>query len=142
MSNMLDRIRCQMAIERIKSQQQYRNLRIDDESPGIEDELEYAIDKNNTSDDINDVLLGGTEDNARGRNYVSYKSVKHVRRDHERRLPLSVLRLRTGEFVCVIQKTTIMQILPAIQGDIAGVDEQTPAAISFVGHSLTGLSRC
>jgi hypothetical protein len=35
MSNMLDRILCQMAIERIKSQQQYRNLRIDDESPGI-----------------------------------------------------------------------------------------------------------
>ena len=132
MSNMLDRMLRQMAIELIKSQQRYGNL--DDVSPRIEDELEYAIEENNTSDDIDDVLLGGAEDSARGRNYVSYKSVEHVRRDHERRLPLSVLRLRTGEFVCVIQKTTIMIILPAIQGDIA--------AIFVVGHSLKGLSGC
>jgi hypothetical protein len=132
MSNMLDRMLRQMAIERIKSQQQYGNLMIDDVSPRIEDEHEYAIDENNTSDDIDDVLLGGTEESARGRNYVSYKSVEHVRRDHERRLPLSVLRLRTGEFVCVVQNTTIMQILPAIQGDIAaGVDEHDSCSNFF-----------
>jgi len=142
MSNMLDRMLCQMAIERIKSQQQYGNLKIDDVSPGIENELEYAIEENDTSDDIDDVLLGGTEDSARRRNYVSYKSVEHVCRDHERRLPLSVLRLRTGEFVCVIQKTTIMQILPAIQSDIAGVDEHDSCSNFSVGHSLKGLSGC
>ena len=53
------------------------------------------------------------------------------------------LRLRTGEFVCVIQKTTIMQILPAIQGDIAaGMDEHDSCSNFFVGHSLKGLSGC
>ncbi|KAI2513031.1 hypothetical protein MHU86_1322 [Fragilaria crotonensis] len=84
----------QMAIERIKSKQQYGNLKIgDDASSGIEDEHEYANDdENNTTDDIDDVLLGGTEESARGRNYVSYLSVENVRRDHERRLPLSVLK--------------------------------------------------
>ena len=42
------------------------------------------------------------------------------------------LRLRTGEFVCVIQKTTIMQILPAIQGDIAaGMDEHDSCSNFF-----------
>ena len=117
-----------MAIERIKSkQQQYGNLKIGDDasSAGIEDEHDYANDnENNTPDDIDDVLLGGgTEESARGRNYISYLSVENVRRDHERRLPLSVLRLKTGEFVCVIQKTTIIQILPAVRDDIAGVDE-------------------
>ena len=71
MSNMLDRMLCQMAIEQIKSQQQYGKLRIDDVSPGIEDEHEYAIGKNDSSDDIDDDLLGGTEESARGRNYVS-----------------------------------------------------------------------
>ena len=54
MSNMLDRMLRQMAIELIKSQQRYGNL--DDVSPRIEDELEYAIEENNTSDDIDDVL--------------------------------------------------------------------------------------
>ena len=34
---------------------------------------------------------------------------------------MSGLRLKTGEFVCDIQKTTIIQIL--IQGDVAGVDD-------------------
>ena len=60
---------------------------------------------------------------ARGRNYVSYLSVENVRRDHDQRLPLSVLRLKTGEFVCVVKMTTIIQILPAIQGGITRVDE-------------------
>jgi hypothetical protein len=120
------------------------NLRIDDVSPWIEDEHEYAIDENNTSDDIDDVLLGGTEKSASGgRNYVSYVSVENVRCDHERRLPLSVLRLKTtGEFVCIIQKTTIIQILPAVWDDIAGVDEHGSGDNFFVGHYLKGLSGC
>ena len=133
MPSMLDRMLRQMAIERIKSKQQYGNLKIgDDASSGIEDEHEYANDnENNTTDDIDDVLLGGTEESARGRNYVSYLSVENVRRDHERRLPLSVLRLKTGEFVCVIRKTTIIQILPAVRDDIAGVDEHDSGNIFF-----------
>ena len=126
MPNMLDRMLRQMAVERIKSKQRSGNLKIDDTSSGIVDnEHDFPDDdENDTTDNIDDVLLGGTEESAaRGRNYVSYHSIENVRRDHERRLPLSVLRLKTGEFVCVIKKTTIVQILPATQGDITGEDE-------------------
>ena len=44
--------------------QQYGNLRIDDTSSGIEDEDEYAnYDKQyHATDNIDDVLLGGTEE--------------------------------------------------------------------------------
>ena len=93
MPSMLDRMLHQMAIEWIKSKQQsYGNLRrIDDTSTGIESERQYANhdndDENNATDDIDDVLLGGTKESARGHNYVSYLSVENVRRDHERRLP-------------------------------------------------------
>ena len=151
MPNLLDRMLRHMAIERIKSKQQEHgdiNLRrIENDtasSSGIfEDEHEYANndEDSTTADGIDDVLLGGTDESAaRGRNYVSYLSIENVRRDHERRLPLSVLRLQTGEFVCVVKKTTIVQILPAIQGDdITGtMDEYHPDDSNYFYWTLSG----
>ncbi len=64
-------------------------------------------------------------------NYVNYRSIEIVWRVFKEQMPLSVLKLRTGRFVCVIQKTTLVQIIPHIRVHREDEDDSSPSCNFF-----------
>jgi len=138
---MLDRMLRQMAIKRIAMKPTTNQAM--DVAAGVEQA--YGNTEGEGNDDFFDMPADGNDDGSAaeadhqgaqpthnyGRNFVNYRSIEIVRRVFKERMPLSVLKLRTGRFVCVIQKTTLVQIIPHIRVHREDEDDSSPSCNFF-----------
>jgi hypothetical protein len=140
MATMLDRMLRQMAIKRIAMKPTTKQTM--DVAAGVEQANGNSEGEGN--DDCYDMPADGNDDGSAaeadqgaqptqnyGRNYVNYRSIEIVRRVFKERMPLSVLKLRTGRFVCVIQKMTLVQVIPHIRIHREDEDDSNPSCNFF-----------
>lgn len=135
--NMLDRMLRRMAIDRIRAKAQH---------------LKETDDREKTAPEILVENAGEEEANTQisnGRNFITYRSDTRVRSDIRAQAALSVVRVASGEFGCIIDPTQWLQLKPTrtklkvlAADDEGGRDDSTSSCTFFLWTVSThGVSR-
>ena len=134
---MLDRMLRRMAIDRIRAKAQH---------------LKETDDREKTAPEILVENAGEEEANTQisnGRNFITYRSDTRVRSDIRAQAALSVVRVASGEFGCIIDPTQWLQLKPTrtklrvlAADDEGGRDDSTSSCTFFLWTVSThGVSR-